>query len=145
MRQGPRRQRPDAPIAITSVAPSLDDQHDARKRKYLIMMGLRVVCLLAAVATYSISLWLALGFIVGMLVLPWSAVLIANDRPPRHRTAFVRYHAPRPGRELGPGSGHDLGPGSGHDLGPGSSPGSSHEAGDEIRGEIGGDEPPQNP
>jgi Flp pilus assembly protein TadB len=91
MRPGPRRQRPDAPVAITAVAPSLDDQHDARKRKYLIMMGLRVVCVIAAFATYSLSLWLALAFIVGGAVLPWCAVLIANDRPPIHRTGFVRY------------------------------------------------------
>ena len=91
------------PVAITSVAPSLDDQHDTRRRKYLIMMGLRIVCVIAAVATYGVSLWLALGFMVGGAVLPWCAVLIANDRPPRRGTAFVHYRPPTE-RQLPPGS-----------------------------------------
>ncbi len=87
-------------MAITAVPASLDDQFDARRRKYLIMMGLRVVCVLAAVLTYPLSLWLALAFIVGGAVLPWCAVLIANDRPPRRGTTFVRYQAPQADRML---------------------------------------------
>ena len=78
-----------APVAITSVAPSLNDQHDARRRKYLIMMGLRLLCVFLAVATYHLSLLLALFFIVGGAVLPWCAVLIANDRPPKRASTFV--------------------------------------------------------
>ncbi|MEP6852596.1 MAG: DUF3099 domain-containing protein [bacterium] len=95
----------DAPIAITSVPVSLDDQFDARRRKYLIMMGLRVVCVLAAVITYPTSIWLALALIVGGAVLPWCAVLIANDRPPKHATTFVRYKPPPVERMLEAGSG----------------------------------------
>ena len=49
------------------------------------MMGLRVVCLLGAVLTYGFSLWLAIAFIVGGAALPWCAVLIANDGPPKKR------------------------------------------------------------
>ena len=51
------------------------------------MMALRIVCLLSAFFTYSISLWLALALIVGGAVLPWCAVLIANDGPARKRRA----------------------------------------------------------
>jgi hypothetical protein len=104
VKPGPRRTRHDVPIAITALGPSLDEQHEARKRKYLVMMGLRIVCVIAAVATYTTSLWIALGFMVGGAVLPWCAVLIANDRPPRHQTAFVRFHAPDAERQLEPGS-----------------------------------------
>jgi hypothetical protein len=52
------------------------------------MMGLRIVCLLIAVATAPISLWLAAGFIVAGLALPWAAVIIANDRPPKRAFAL---------------------------------------------------------
>jgi Protein of unknown function (DUF3099) len=99
------------PILITDAALSLDDQHDARKRKYLIMMGLRIVCLLIAVATAPISLWLAVGFIVAGLALPWAAVIIANDRPPKRASRFVRFWPP-PDRPALPPGGGDADPGS---------------------------------
>lgn len=82
------------------MPPSLDDQHDARRRKYLIMMGLRIVCVVAAAAVFRSSLWLALVFMVGGAVLPWCAVLIANDRPARNRTAFVGYRPPFAANQL---------------------------------------------
>lgn len=88
------RQTPDGATLITEAAPSLDDQHDLRRRKYLIMMSARIVCLLVAVLTYTISLWLAAIFIVGGAVLPWCAVLIANDRPPKKASRFARYAEP---------------------------------------------------
>ncbi len=87
-------------MAITSVPPSLDDQHDTRRRKYLIMMGLRIVCVIAAASVFRASLWLALAFMVGGAVLPWCAVLIANDRPARNRTSFVGYRRPSSARQL---------------------------------------------
>jgi hypothetical protein len=90
-------------VLITEAAPSLDDQHDARRRKYLIMMSLRVVCLLAAVLTASVSLWLAGVFIVGGLVLPWCAVLIANDRPPKKAQRYTRFDSAASARHLPPG------------------------------------------
>jgi Protein of unknown function (DUF3099) len=94
------REHPAPPVAITSVAPSLNDQHDARRRKYLIMMGLRIVCVVAAASVFRVSLLLALAFMVGGAVLPWCAVLIANDRPARNRTAFVGYRPPSATRQL---------------------------------------------
>lgn len=83
--------RSASPVAITSAAPSLDDQHDARRRKYLIMMGLRIVCVIAAASVFRASILLALALMVGGAVLPWCAVLIANDRPARNRAAFLGY------------------------------------------------------
>ncbi len=66
------------------------------------MMALRVVCLIGAVFTYSLSLWLALFFIVGGAALPWCAVLIANDGPPRRRRAVLPRVAPQRTRQLPP-------------------------------------------
>ena len=58
------------------------------------MMGLRIVCVIAAASVFRASILLALAFMVGGAVLPWCAVLIANDRPARNRTAFVGYRPP---------------------------------------------------
>lgn len=70
----------DTPVLITEAALSNDDQQAARKRKYLIMMFLRIPCLILAVVCYQIW-WLAVLFILLSIPLPWIAVLIANDRP----------------------------------------------------------------
>jgi len=53
--------------------------------KYAIMMALRAVCVIAAAMTYRVSIVLALGFVVAGMVLPWCAVIIANDRPAKRR------------------------------------------------------------
>jgi hypothetical protein len=58
------------------------------------MMGLRIVCVIAAASVFRASILLALAFMIGGAVLPWCAVLIANDRPARNRTAFVGYRPP---------------------------------------------------
>ena len=49
--------------------------------------------MVGACVLYPFSAWLALGLIVGGLVLPWCAVLIANDRPARKRTNSHQYVA----------------------------------------------------
>lgn len=94
----------DTPVLITAAAPSYDEQHDARRRKYLVMMALRVPFLLAAVATYQIW-WLALLFLAVSIPLPWMAVLIANERPPRKAERVNRYRLAtaelEPGRPAG--------------------------------------------
>lgn len=83
-------EREDAPVLITEAAPSYDDQHAARRRKYAIMMGLRIPCLVFAGIFYHIW-WLALALVLISVPLPWMAVLIANDRPPRKSEEVSRY------------------------------------------------------
>lgn len=83
-------ERDDTPVLITAAAPSHDDQHAARKRKYMIMMALRLPCLILALAFYQVW-WLALGFVLLSVPLPWVAVLVANDRPPRKTEQVSRY------------------------------------------------------
>jgi Flp pilus assembly protein TadB len=79
-----RRSRSEA-VLITTAPESSDDGYDRRRKKYAIMMATRAVCVLAAALTYRISIILALAFIVGGIILPWCAVIIANDRPAKKR------------------------------------------------------------
>ncbi len=55
------------------------------------MMGTRVVCVLLAATTYRLSFVLAIAFAIAGVVLPWCAVLIANDRPRRQREVELGY------------------------------------------------------
>ena len=80
------------PVLITGAARSYEEQLATRKRKYMIMMGCRIPCLILAGLTYHLW-WLALTFLVISVPLPWMAVLIANDRPPRKAEKVNRYQA----------------------------------------------------
>jgi hypothetical protein len=86
----PKRDR-DEPVLITEAEPSLDDQYNARRKKYAAMMATRAVCLVLAAVFHRIPVLMAL-FAVGALVLPWMAVLMANDRPPKKAAKVNRLH-----------------------------------------------------
>jgi hypothetical protein len=78
------------PALITNAARSQDDQLRSRKIRYVTMMAGRAVCLIIGAILVSarpplLPLWLALCA-AGMVFLPWAAVMIANDRPPKSRT-----------------------------------------------------------
>jgi Flp pilus assembly protein TadB len=99
-----RRSRAEEPPLITTAPERSDDEYDRRRTKYAIMMGLRVVCVIAAAATYRVSIVLALAFVVGGMVLPWCAVIIANDRPAKKRSErLAQRHDLRAERALPPG------------------------------------------
>jgi hypothetical protein len=92
--------RDDEPVLITEAQPSLDEQLSARRTKYLIMMSIRVLCLVLAAVFYHTP-WLLAIFVAGAVVLPWMAVLIANDRPPKKAAKVNRYGGhPDPGRAI---------------------------------------------
>jgi hypothetical protein len=90
---------------ITAAEPSYDEQFRSRRRRYVIMMAMRVPFLIAAAALYHTP-WLALTLILISVPLPWCAVLVANDRPARKQT--MRQHGvlnteralPGPSREI---------------------------------------------
>ena len=94
--QFPRR-RPE-PVLITEAQPSLAAQHAARKKRYALTMGIRAVCLIFAAVFYQ-TVWLMLVLAVLGTVLPWIAVIMANDGPPKKRVDPHRY-THRPDREL---------------------------------------------
>ena len=62
-------------------------------RKYLFLMAFRVPALVIAGIAYGItgSGLLALAIVAISIPLPWAAVLIANDRPPRKRGEVPQY------------------------------------------------------
>lgn len=68
------------------------------------MMSLRAVCLILGAILVSARpplLWLWLSLCgVGMVLLPWLAVLLANDRPPKERHRLVHRRAPGIPREV---------------------------------------------
>jgi hypothetical protein len=87
----PSRPHPERPILITEAPVNSDDEFDRRRKRYLIMMTIRAGCIIGAASTFQLSGWLAAAFVAAALVLPWSAVLIANDRPPKRELRFRRF------------------------------------------------------
>jgi hypothetical protein len=83
------KKQPERPVLITDAARSQRDQIRSREIRYVTMMGLRAVCLILGAILISVRppllpVWLILCA-AGMVFLPWAAVLIANDRPPRSK------------------------------------------------------------
>lgn len=73
------RRTPDPAQSITSAPEPLGADQARRARRYLVQMGIRVVCfLLAALLWAHVPLWVSLTLIVGAVVLPYTAVLFAN-------------------------------------------------------------------
>ena len=95
--QVPRPRRPE-PVLITEAQPSLVEQHAARKKRYAITMGIRAICVILAASFYQV-VWLMLIFAVLGTILPWIAVVMANDGPPKKRVDPNRYDA-RPDHQL---------------------------------------------
>ncbi len=66
------------------------------------MMSFRAVCLVAAailVGTHAPLLWVWIPIcLFGMIVVPWLAVILANDRPPKpqYRLANRLHHREEP-------------------------------------------------
>lgn len=73
------------PHLVTSAPLSAEEEFNARKRRYLITMSLRIVLLAVAVLTAQFSIWLAVSVGLVSTVLPWIAVVMANDGPPKKR------------------------------------------------------------
>ena len=85
--------RHQTPVLITGAPVSLAEQFAARRRRYSLLMAMRIPCLVLAGV-------LALGFgwtiaaavlVIASVPLPWVAVLIANDGPARKVEKVARY------------------------------------------------------
>ncbi|MCK0115905.1 Protein of unknown function (DUF3099) [Isoptericola sp. CG 20/1183] len=68
--------RPHEVPSITGVPASLAEDQSRRLRQYLLQMGLRIVLILAA--ALLVEGWLMWVCFAGAVVLPYSAVLLAN-------------------------------------------------------------------
>jgi Protein of unknown function (DUF3099) len=100
------------PVLITDAARSYEEDLKARKRRYAIMMGMRVPCMVLAAVFYQTP-WLAVTLLVLSIPLPWMAVLIANDRRPPKREEVSRYVPDRRSLEARPHPAMDAPPGGG--------------------------------
>jgi hypothetical protein len=78
--------------AITDARPSRADELRYRERRYILMMSIRALCLIGAtvIVTAHVPLaWLwAPALVVGALILPWLAVILANDRAPKNSRRY---------------------------------------------------------
>lgn len=85
------------PVLITDAAYSQDRQRHSREVRYVAMMGVRLASLIAAIvlAVQRAPLPWVWGPVcaAGMLIVPWLAVLLANDRPPKDRHRLPRNRA----------------------------------------------------
>ena len=68
------KQEPEV-FSISKVETSLTEDQSGRQRRYLISMGLRTACFVGGVLSEGALRW---TLIVGAVVLPYFAVVIAN-------------------------------------------------------------------
>jgi hypothetical protein len=82
------RSRP-RPILITDAAEDPEKEIRRREIRYVAMMLTRAGCLIggAIIVVNKPPLWgvWAILCVIGMVLLPWLAVILANDRPPKKR------------------------------------------------------------
>jgi len=77
------------PALITDAAENPEKELRRREIRYVAMMLTRAACLVGGAVLVSTKpplwpLWVLLC-VVGMVLLPWLAVIIANDRPPKSK------------------------------------------------------------
>jgi hypothetical protein len=88
--------RAHPPYLVTSAPQSPRDEQRTRQRRYLVTMGIRVVCFVLAIVLATLHLTWAAGIAVAAsLVLPWVAVVAANAGPRRKVEDTLLYE---PGR-----------------------------------------------
>lgn len=89
--------------AITSAPASLADDQARRQRRYLVQMGVRVLCFLGAILAWPhVPRVVAIVLIVVAAVLPYIAVLGANagrERQERDLDPVARELPAAPGRD----------------------------------------------
>ncbi|HVS67170.1 MAG TPA: DUF3099 domain-containing protein [Mycobacteriales bacterium] len=77
----------EEPVLVTTAAPSRAAERDARERRYLITMAVRVVMFIVAIPLALHHWWFVAAIAIALsLILPWIAVNDANT-PKRTREA----------------------------------------------------------
>jgi arginine exporter protein ArgO len=98
------KKQQERPVVITDAARSQREQLRSREIRYVSMMGLRAACLITGAILISVKppllpVWLILCA-AGMVLLPWMAVLIANDRPAKTRAERAQAARPAPSHRV---------------------------------------------
>jgi len=86
------------PYLVTGAAVSRVEEHRSRQRRYFLTMAARVVLLVLACVLARYSMLLAICIAALSTVLPWIAVVMANDGPPK---------SSKRNRSVVPDSGHE--------------------------------------
>jgi len=84
-----RRSRPAGQVyAVTGLPASLQEEQRGRMHRYLLSMGIRTACFVLAVVALGVFHWTVVGWIsvVGAVILPYIAVVVANAKRPRGGT-----------------------------------------------------------
>jgi hypothetical protein len=88
-------------LSITTAPQTYDEEIRGRQRRYLISMGVRVLCFIGAVAVGPGPLrWV---LVTGAIVLPYIAVVMANRASPRPPGDAPEAPGPGHERQLPPG------------------------------------------
>jgi Flp pilus assembly protein TadB len=96
----------DAPIRITTASRGAEADIAARQKRYLIAMGVRTACFLAVAGiaiTHAGPGWLPWVFVIGAVVLPYVAVVMANAGDTKS-DGFELLDGPSQERQLPPGT-----------------------------------------
>ena len=95
-------------MRITTASASRDEDIAVRQKRYLVAMGFRTACFVAAI--FVTPVWLRVVLIVGALVLPYVAVVMANAGTTKS-DGFALLDGPSGARQLPPGDGSGATPG----------------------------------
>lgn len=85
------------PVLITGARESYHDELAARKKRYFLLMSVRIPALFLAAGSLALwnNPWIALAIVAGSIPIPWIAVIGANDRPPLPKGQARTYSAGR--------------------------------------------------
>ncbi len=106
--KGTQRKGQDRPQVITEARWPMSADINYRQRRYLIMMGIRLVCFVIAVVVFvNHGGWLAAIPAVGAIAIPYFAVVFANGgrEPAARRPGFQGYDPNLPDRYVPPANG----------------------------------------
>lgn len=83
------------PVLITGARQSYRDELSARKRRYFLLMSVRIPALLLAAGAHVLwhNPWITVAIVIGSIPIPWIAVIGANDRPPLPKGQARTYSA----------------------------------------------------
>jgi hypothetical protein len=94
------RRRASTTLVITDAAPSSDDALRARRRRYATLMTVHIAGFALSGVLYYQAWWLGLTLMIVTGVLPWIAVVAANDAAPRASEAAQLTRNDSAAREL---------------------------------------------
>jgi hypothetical protein len=92
------------PVRITTASTSRDEDIAVRQKRYLVAMGFRTACFVAAI--FVTPIWLRVVFVAGALILPYVAVVMANAGSTKS-DGFALVDGATGAKELPPGHGSE--------------------------------------